>query len=143
MFLSKSVSLISKTAVIRTTLPRVMGVRSFSIDDTFGKKVRLTTVWNRTRLVRAWPFAVLIASCYYFNSFQEKVEEDLYMRELEKKFIEKKKAEMVAKMAEYEESEFKAKIAPMMAEAEVLLGKSGDSISHDGLEALARWKLDL
>eukprot|EP00977_Amphora_coffeiformis_P010311 scaffold2388_cov163-Amphora_coffeaeformis.AAC.7 len=47
---------------------------------------------------------------------------------------------MAAAMASSEEKEFKEKIAPLMAEAEVLLGKSGDSISQEGLEALARWK---
>ena len=65
------------------------------------------------------------------------------MRELELKYIEKKKAEMAAKMAADEEKEFSDKVAPAMAEAEVLLGKSGDSVSQDGLEALARWKLGL
>ena len=65
------------------------------------------------------------------------------MRELEAKYVEKKKAENAAKMHASEEAEFKEKIAPLMAEAEVLLGKSGDSISQDGLEALARWKSGL
>lgn len=71
------------------------------------------------------------------------MEEDRYMRELEKKYIETKKAEKAVAMAETEETEFKDKIAPLMAEIEVLLGKSGDSISYEGLEALARWKSGL
>ena len=50
---------------------------------------------------------------------------------------------MQADMASEEEKEFTQKVAPVMAEAEVLLGKSGDSISQNGLEALARWKLGL
>ena len=65
------------------------------------------------------------------------------MRELEVKYLEKKKKENVAAMAAHEEEEFKGEIAPLMAEVEVLLGKSGDSISHEGLEALARWKSGL
>jgi len=65
------------------------------------------------------------------------------MRELEVKYLEKKKKENVAAMAAHEEEEFKEKIAPLMAEVEVLLEKSGDSISHEGLEALARWKSGL
>lgn len=65
------------------------------------------------------------------------------MRDLELKYIETKKAEMEKEMAAHEEKEFTQKIAPVMAEMEVLLEKSGDSISHDGLEALARWKLGL
>ena len=77
------------------------------------------------------------------NDSQEKVEEDRYIRELEAKYIENKKAEMAAQMAADEEKEFVEKIAPVMAEAEVLLEKSGDSISQEGLEALAHWKLGL
>ena len=66
------------------------------------------------------------------------------MRELEKKFIEKKKAEKASAMKAHEEEEFKAKVAPAMAQAQALLEASGDtSVSQDGLEALARWKLDL
>lgn len=65
------------------------------------------------------------------------------MRELEKSYIAKKKAEMAAKMAADEETEFADQIAPVMAEADVLLKKSGDSVSNHGLEALARWKLGL
>ena len=63
------------------------------------------------------------------------------MRELEAKYIETKKAEMAAAMAAHEEKEFAETIAPIMAEAELLLENSGESISQDGLEALARWKL--
>ena len=63
------------------------------------------------------------------------------MRDLELKYVETKKAEMEKKMAAHEEEEFAQKIAPVMAEVEVLLEQSGDSISNDGLEALARWKL--
>ena len=65
------------------------------------------------------------------------------MRELEKKYIETKRAEQAAKMAVEEEKEFAQTIAPVMAEAQVLLGKTDDSITQSGLEALARWKLGL
>jgi len=65
------------------------------------------------------------------------------MREQEKKFFEKKKAEQAEKMKEEEEEMFKEAIAPAMAEAEHVLKASGDSVSDKGLEAIARWKLDL
>ena len=65
------------------------------------------------------------------------------MRELEAKYIATKKAEKAAQMASHEETEFKEKIAPAMAEAQVLLDKTGDTISEKSLEALARWKLGL
>jgi hypothetical protein len=72
---------------------------------------------------------------------QEKVEEDRYMREQEKKFFERKKAERAEKMHEQEEAIFQETIAPAMAEAEQVLKKTGDKVSDAGLEALARWKL--
>jgi hypothetical protein len=65
------------------------------------------------------------------------------MRELEQKYIEKKQADKKAAMHEAEATEFAETIAPVMAEAEVLLKGSGEEISHGGLEALARWKLGL
>ena len=74
---------------------------------------------------------------------QEKVEEDRYMREQEKQFIEAKKKSMAEKMHAQEEAKFAEAIAPAMVEAEQLLKKSKDKVSNEGLEALARWKLDL
>lgn len=66
------------------------------------------------------------------------------MREQEKKFFEKKKGEMAEKLHGEEEKLFQEKIAPAMAEAEQVLKLAGDTaISHDGLEAIARWKLNL
>ena len=75
--------------------------------------------------------------------FQEKVEEDRYMREQEKKFFERKKKEMAEKMKEEEAAVFEETIAPAMAEAHVRLEKTGDSVSDAGLESIARWKLDM
>eukprot|EP00522_Entomoneis_paludosa_P001790 CAMPEP_0172468170 /NCGR_PEP_ID=MMETSP1065-20121228/60836_1 /TAXON_ID=265537 /ORGANISM="Amphiprora paludosa, Strain CCMP125" /LENGTH=105 /DNA_ID=CAMNT_0013225517 /DNA_START=146 /DNA_END=463 /DNA_ORIENTATION=+ len=74
---------------------------------------------------------------------KEKVEEDRYMRALEQKYIEKKRAEATEKMHEKDEQLFAEEIAPAMAEAEVLLSKSGDNVSSDALESLAKWKVGL
>lgn len=63
------------------------------------------------------------------------------MRELEKKFYEKKKAEVADKMQKDELKEFETVIAPAMATVDSMLKESGDSLSHEGLEAIARWKL--
>ena len=71
------------------------------------------------------------------------MEEDRYMREQEKRFIESKKKAMAEKMHAEEEAMFTETIAPVMVEAEQLLKKSKDKVSNEGLEALARWKLDL
>jgi len=79
----------------------------------------------------------------YYVSSQEKVEEDRYMREQEKKFFEAKKAAMAEKMHAEEEAVFQESIAPAMAEAEKILNNVGDKVSHSGLEAIARWKLDM
>lgn len=76
--------------------------------------------------------------------WQEKVEEDRYMREQEQEFFRAKKAAMEEKMHVEEEALFKESIAPAMAEAEKILKENGGpSVSHAGLEALARWKLNL
>mmetsp|Transcript_9092 Transcript_9092/g.19619 ORF Transcript_9092/g.19619 Transcript_9092/m.19619 type:complete len:111 (-) Transcript_9092:220-552(-) len=74
---------------------------------------------------------------------KEKVEEDRFVRELEKKYIAKKKAEMEEQMQADDEKKFMEQIAPAMAEAEVLLSKTGESVSHDALEGLAKWKVGL
>ncbi|EEC49950.1 predicted protein [Phaeodactylum tricornutum CCAP 1055/1] len=74
---------------------------------------------------------------------KEKVEEDRFMREQEKKFFEQKKAEMDEKMHATELAAFEASVAPAMAEAENALSKTGDKISVAGLEAIAKWKLGL
>jgi hypothetical protein len=75
---------------------------------------------------------------------QEKVEEDRYIREQEKMFFAKKKAEMADKLHGEEEKLYKETIAPAMAEAELVLKKAGaTNISHEGLEAIAKWKLGM
>jgi hypothetical protein len=73
------------------------------------------------------------------------VEEDRYMREQEKAFFAKKKAELAGKLQGEEEKVYRDTIAPAMAEAEHVLKKAGEksTISHDGLEAIAKWKLGL
>jgi len=72
---------------------------------------------------------------------QEKIEEDRFIREQEKKYFEKKKAALEAQLHDKELKEFKDTVAPSMAEAFNLLKKTGDTVSEDGLEALAKWKL--
>ena len=61
------------------------------------------------------------------------------MKEQEKKFFEKKRAE---KDAIVHEAELKI-LSRAMAEAENALKKSNDKVSDAGLEAIARWKLNL
>lgn len=38
---------------------------------------------------------------------------------------------------------FEEVVAPAMVECQELLKKTGDNISNDGLEALAKWKLGM
>lgn len=73
---------------------------------------------------------------------KERVEEDRFMREQEKKFFEQKKQELTQQK---DVDEFQNKIAPAMAEAMAVLKDAGDTtvVSDKGLEALARWKLGL
>jgi NADH:ubiquinone oxidoreductase subunit E len=72
---------------------------------------------------------------------QEKVEEDLYIRQQEMKFYERKREQAQHEMAEKELQYFRDTIAPAMAQAQELLKASGDTVSDAGLEAVARWKL--
>jgi hypothetical protein len=70
------------------------------------------------------------------------------MKEQEKEFIEKKRKAMEDTMADQMNNEqiavFTEKVAPAMAEAQHILNKAGGvAVSHDALEALAKWKLNL
>lgn len=85
----------------------------------------------------------IIIILFYKIKLQKKVEEDRFIRENEKKFFENKKKELEAKLHEEELAVFQETIAPAMADAEHLLEKTGDKVSENGLEALARWKLDM
>jgi hypothetical protein len=71
------------------------------------------------------------------------VEEDLYIRQQEMKFYERKREQAQHEMAEKELVYFRETIAPAMTQAQELLKVSGDNVSDAGLEALARWKLNL
>jgi hypothetical protein len=90
--------------------------------------------------------------CISLPYFQEKAEEDRYMRQLEAKHYKhqvqqqeqdlghgKKTAESIEELKLYWE-----RIEPVMNEVrETVLQSTGDVVSDEGLEALARWKLGL
>jgi hypothetical protein len=80
--------------------------------------------------------------CVY-SLVQGSVEEANYIREQEKIFFAKKKADMANKMVAADEKIYKEQIAPAMAEAESVLKPIGATLSRDGLEAIAKWKLGL
>lgn len=67
------------------------------------------------------------------------MEEEKYIRELEAKFIAKKRAEMTEAP---DMNHFENEVAPTMAIAQHVLDGTNDKVSHAGLEALARWKLE-
>ena len=145
MLATKSYKLLSRTPVLATRMaPRVIATRNFGIGDQLGQKVRayhdLFGCINGTNPTPLFRNVSRFSFRRLFMNIQEKVEEDRYMRDLERQYVEKKKAEMAEKMAAEEEEKFKDVIAPAMAEAEVLLSKTGDSVSHDALENLAKWK---
>mmetsp|Transcript_7725 Transcript_7725/g.10126 ORF Transcript_7725/g.10126 Transcript_7725/m.10126 type:complete len:113 (-) Transcript_7725:244-582(-) len=107
--------------------------------------IRTLSVRSSAQVAHALPRAFAARSFSVGDTFgnKEKVEEARYMRDLEKKYIEKKKAEAIEKMHEDDETKFAEQIAPSMAEIKVLLSKTGDSVSHDALESLAKWKVGL
>eukprot|EP00339_Tiarina_fusa_P007270 CAMPEP_0117029366 /NCGR_PEP_ID=MMETSP0472-20121206/21268_1 /TAXON_ID=693140 ORGANISM="Tiarina fusus, Strain LIS" /NCGR_SAMPLE_ID=MMETSP0472 /ASSEMBLY_ACC=CAM_ASM_000603 /LENGTH=84 /DNA_ID=CAMNT_0004737107 /DNA_START=162 /DNA_END=416 /DNA_ORIENTATION=- len=74
---------------------------------------------------------------------REKVEEDRYMRAQTEAWKEK-----LRKLKEEEESErkvqqFQEVVQPVMDDIEKMLAKSGDKVGKEGLETLAKWKIDL
>ena len=71
------------------------------------------------------------------------MEEDRFMRDLEAKYIHTKQAERAAQEMADNKQVYTQQITPVMIEAELLLQKSGNIVSSDGLEALAKWKLGL
>ena len=48
-----------------------------------------------------------------------------------------------AEAHEREEQHFKDVVEPVMGDIEKMLAESGDKVSKEGLEALAKWKIDL
>jgi uncharacterized protein YutE (UPF0331/DUF86 family) len=86
---------------------------------------------------------MLTVSTRFSHALQKKVEEDRFMREQEKKFYEKKKAELSTKQQDSDMKHFQEVIAPCMADIHEILAKTGDDISHEGYEALAKWKLGI
>ena len=46
-------------------------------------------------------------------------------------------------MLAQEEAIFQEAVAPAMVEAQLVLNGTGDTVSDAGLEALAKWKLDM
>jgi hypothetical protein len=75
------------------------------------------------------------------------VEEDRFIRDRDMEAIQKIKAKKQADLLSKNEDLAKAMhdevIAPTMALVEGLLNETGDKISREGLEKLAKWKLDL
>ena len=85
-------------------------------------------------------------SCFSTLIPQEKVEEDKYMRQKDAAILEKIHAKMMEDaMAAAEasaDSQFDDHVKPVMEEIRAMMA-SGDSLSDESLEALARWKLGL
>jgi len=51
--------------------------------------------------------------------------------------------DLETKLHEETLKEFQATVAPAMAEVEALLKTTGDKVSDEGLELLAKWKLEM
>lgn len=83
-----------------------------------------------------------------FSLLQERVEEERYIRSQEKIQLQKLREDLTAHEREAaikaEEELFKNVISPVMTEIEEkVLKDTGDKVSREGLEHLARWKLDI
>ena len=75
------------------------------------------------------------------------MEEDRFVRDRDMEAIQKLKAKRQAEMLSQNEELVKVMhdelITPTMAIVEKILQESGDKISREGLEKIAKWKLDL
>eukprot|EP00934_Nitzschia_sp_Nitz4_P007135 Nitzschia sp. Nitz4//scaffold8_size234185//199563//199977//NITZ4_001293-RA/size234185-augustus-gene-0.278-mRNA-1//-1//CDS//3329559914//7125//frame0 len=74
---------------------------------------------------------------------REKVEEDLYMRAQEEAWKEKLRALRAQEAAAREQVEHDEVVSPVKADIAAMLAESGDKVSDEGLEILAKWKLSL
>lgn len=71
------------------------------------------------------------------------MEEDRYMRAQEEAWKEKLRKLRAQEEAEREVAAHKEVVDPVKADIAEMLARSGDKISDEGLEILAKWKLDL
>ena len=106
--------------------------RAFSLASNLKGKVRTQLTLTSVETIPLTPSHPIMLR-------QEKVEEDLFMKKQEKAFFEQKRAEVL----ESERKAFQETIDPTMAEVNRILKSTNDSVSQDGLEALARWKTGL
>lgn len=74
---------------------------------------------------------------------QEKVEEDLFIRDREKPFFETQRRKMETQARQQEQQVFDETVRPVMQEVQEMLKDTDDSIGEEGLQALAEWKLNL
>jgi len=65
------------------------------------------------------------------------------MREQEKAYFEKKKKEFAAAQNEASMHVHNEIVSPAMEEIQAILVNSGDTVSHEGMEAIAKWKLGI
>ena len=75
--------------------------------------------------------------------WQEKVEEDRYMKQQEEAWKAKLRALKEQEAHEREVQHQTDVIEPVKADIVALLSKTGDTVSDAGLEALAKFRLDL
>jgi hypothetical protein len=80
---------------------------------------------------------------FFFLQLQEKVEEDRYMRAQETAWKEKLRALKDQEEHEREGDHYHAVVEPVMGDVAKMLEGTGDKVSKEGLEVLAKWKLDL
>ena len=70
-------------------------------------------------------------------------EEDRYMRQQEEAWKEKLRQLTAQEASEQDQQIHDEVVSPVMADIEAMLKETGDSVSKEGLEKLAKWKIDL
>jgi hypothetical protein len=85
---------------------------------------------------------VVCGGCYS-TSWQEKVEEDRYMRAQEDQWKEKLRVLKAQQADEHDKEVHDAVVNPVILHIEAMLKETNDKISPAALEKLAKWKIDL
>ena len=76
-------------------------------------------------------------------SRQKKVEEDRYMQAQEEAWKEKLRTLRSQQAHEQEQQLHDEVVGPVMNDVEAMLRETGDTVSKEALEKLAKWKIDI
>ena len=86
---------------------------------------------------------VIIKHTHTHTHTQGKVEEDRYLKEQENQWLEKLRALKAQELTDFHQKHHDEVVGPVKKDIKDLLSKTGDTVSDEGLENLAKFRLDL